>query len=92
MDCRNLRSAWIMASSTGDDGSIDTTTARRPGLLSLTLCTLLRLMENPICMHLPLCGGMKLTKTEDILAKLFRFGRMVNIYPLDPPCLCRCRE
>ena len=33
MDCRNLRSARIMASWTADDGSIDTTTARRPGVV-----------------------------------------------------------
>ena len=48
-------------------------------LLSLTLCTVLRLMENSISMYLLLCGGMELTKTEDILANLFRFGRVVNI-------------
>ena len=34
MDCRNLRSARIMASWTGDDGSIDTTAARRPGVVN----------------------------------------------------------
>ena len=48
-------------------------------LLSLTLCTVLRLMENSISMYLLLCGGMKLTKTEDILANLFRFGRVINM-------------
>ena len=34
MDCRNLRSARIMASWTGDDGSIDTTAPRRPGVVN----------------------------------------------------------
>ena len=36
MDCRNLRSATIMASWTGDDGSIDTTCTaeRRPGVVN----------------------------------------------------------
>ena len=92
MDCRNLRSAWIMASSTGDDGSIDTTTARRPDVALSYLVHSVKINGEYISMHLPVCGGMKLTKTEDILAKLFRFGRMVNIYPLDPPCLCRLRE
>lgn len=33
MDCRNLRSARIMASWTGDDGSIDFTSAKRPGFV-----------------------------------------------------------
>ena len=61
-------------------------------LFSLTLYTVLRLMENSISMHLLLCGGIKLTKTKDILAIPFRFGRVVNIYPLEPPCLCQCRE
>ena len=33
MDCRNLRSARIMASWTGDDGSIDFTSPKRPGVV-----------------------------------------------------------
>ena len=34
MDCRNLRSARIMASWRTSDGSIDTTAARRPGIVT----------------------------------------------------------
>ena len=34
MDCRNLCSARIMASWTTSDGSIDTTAARRPGIIT----------------------------------------------------------
>ena len=33
MDCRNLRSARIMASWTADDGSINTNLTRRPGIV-----------------------------------------------------------
>jgi len=34
MDCHNLRSARIMASWTDEDGSIDTTAPRRPGIVN----------------------------------------------------------
>lgn len=34
MDCRNLRSARIMASWSADDGSIDTSVPKRPGIVN----------------------------------------------------------
>ena len=37
MDCRNLRSARVMASWTADDGSIDTNAPRRPGIVNFYL-------------------------------------------------------
>ena len=37
MDCRNLRSARVMASWTADDGSIDINAPRRPGIVNFYL-------------------------------------------------------
>ena len=50
MDCRNLRSAQVMASWSADDGSIDTSVPKRPGIVNFYFVHNVKL-NGEFCQH-----------------------------------------
>ena len=92
MDCQNLRSAQIMASWTSSDGSIDTSAARRPGIVTFYIVHSVKI-NGQFNQHVfAVVWWYKFNEIKNTLVNLSRFGSLMNMNPVDPPCLCLCSE